>query len=85
MYELNKQEKYRDLVFRINDRVAQWYDMNRRYQVYPDYDGILGPKPGFMGNNSITAASLDKQGKLNIETVVPEGKKAMAFSAWLNS
>jgi hypothetical protein len=59
MYLVTGEDKYKDLVFAINDRVVQHYDINARYQVYPDYDGMLAPKPNSYGNNSITAASLE--------------------------
>ncbi|MBI2338987.1 MAG: hypothetical protein HYU99_01270 [Deltaproteobacteria bacterium] len=59
MHRLTGDKKYSDMVFLINDRVVKWYELNARYQVYYDYDGILAPKPGFFGNNSITAASLE--------------------------
>jgi len=59
MWELTRDERLRDLVFRINDRVVKWYDLNTRHKAYWDQDGILGPKYGFAGNNSITAASLE--------------------------
>ncbi|MDP2343788.1 MAG: hypothetical protein Q8O67_22710, partial [Deltaproteobacteria bacterium] len=45
MYAETKDAKYRDLIFAINDRVAIAADVNARYQVYPDYDGMLAPKP----------------------------------------
>jgi hypothetical protein len=59
MYLVTGDDRYKDLVFAINDRVLHAYDINRRYQVYPDYDGMLAPKPNSYGNNSITAASLE--------------------------
>ena len=59
MYMVTKEDKYKDLVFEINDRVLLSYELNARYQVYPDYDGMLAPKPNSFGNNSVTAASLE--------------------------
>jgi len=59
MYEITKDNKYRDMVYKINDRVEKWYQVNTRDSSYFDYDGILCPKPGFYGNVSITAASLE--------------------------
>ncbi len=59
MYRATKDPRYRDQIFAINDRVAQWYDLNRAFASYFDYDGVLAPKPGYSGNNSITAASLE--------------------------
>ncbi len=59
MYLETKDDRYRDLVFAINDRVAHAYETNARHQVYPDYDGMLAPKAGSFGNNSVTAASLE--------------------------
>lgn len=59
MYLLTGEKKYADIIFAINDRVALAYDTNARHQVYFDYDGMLAPKPGSMGNNSVTAASLE--------------------------
>ena len=59
MYRNTKDARYRDMVFLINDRVVQWYDLNRRFASYYDYDGVLAPKPGYSGNNSVTAASLE--------------------------
>ena len=59
MYLETGEDKYRDLIFAINDRVLHAYDINARYQVYPDYDGMLAPKPNSYGNNSVTAASLE--------------------------
>jgi len=59
MYLLTGNDEYKDLIFAINDRTLIAYEQNARYQVYPDYDGMLAPKPGSMGNNSVTAASLE--------------------------
>jgi len=59
MWAQTKDERLRDLVFLINDRVVKWYDLNTRHKAYWDEDGILGPKYGFAGNNSITSASLE--------------------------
>lgn len=59
MYLVTGDDKYKELVFAINDRVLHAYDTNARHQVYGDYDGMLAPKPNSYGNNSITAASLE--------------------------
>jgi hypothetical protein len=59
MYLEDKDPAYRDLIFAINDRVVLAYENNARHQVYPDYDGMLAPKPLSMGNNSVTAAALE--------------------------
>lgn len=59
MYRETKDDKYKDLIFAINDRVVLAADINSRYQVYPDYDGMLAPKPLSYGNNSVTAAALE--------------------------
>lgn len=59
MYLLTGDEKYRDMVFAINDRVIQWYALNTENEIYYDYDGILAPKAGYFGNVSVTAASLE--------------------------
>lgn len=59
MYHLTHEDRYRDFVFEINDRVAKIYDHNARYQVYPEYDGAMTPKLGSYGNNSVTAAALE--------------------------
>jgi hypothetical protein len=59
MYAETKDAKYKDLIFAINDRVVVAADINSRYQVYPDYDGMLAPKPLSYGNNSVTAAALE--------------------------
>jgi hypothetical protein len=59
MYELTKDKKYRDMVFLINDRVEKWYELNTENAAYFDYDGILAPKAGHYGNNSVTAAALE--------------------------
>lgn len=59
MYELTGDERFRDMVFKINDRVVKWYGINAAHQVYYDYDGILAPIAGHWGNTSITAASLE--------------------------
>lgn len=59
MYEVTKERRYRDMVYAINDRVAKLYEHNARHQVYYDYDGVLNPKLGFYGNNSVTAAGLE--------------------------
>jgi hypothetical protein len=54
-----KAERYRTLVYAINDKVVTWYEANATPAAYTDQDGILGPKYGFRGNVSITAASLE--------------------------
>jgi hypothetical protein len=59
MYAETKDARYKDLIFAINDRVVLAADINSRYQVYPDYDGMLAPKPLSYGNNSVTAAALE--------------------------
>lgn len=59
MYELTKDNRYRDMVYMINDRVARLYELNAQNQVYYDYDGVLSPKLGYWGNNSITSAHLE--------------------------
>ena len=59
MYLLTKDTKYRDFVYAINDRVVLHHVRNAAYQKHPDYDGILAPKLGSYGNNSITAAALE--------------------------
>ncbi len=59
MYEVTKEQRYRDMVYAINDRVALLYEHNARHQVYYDYEGVLSPKLGYYGNNSVTAAGLE--------------------------
>ena len=59
MYQLTGQERLRDMVYEINDRVVQLYRHNADNQVYYDYDGVLSPQLGYWGNNSITAAHLE--------------------------
>jgi hypothetical protein len=59
MYSLTQEPKYRDLIYAINDRVVLNYQRNAAFQVYEDYDGMLAPKLGSYGNNSITAAALE--------------------------
>ena len=59
LYRVTKEARYRDLILLINDRVVQWYELNARFASYDDYDGVLAPKPGYTGNNSVTAASLE--------------------------
>lgn len=59
MYTITRDTQYRGAVFLINDNVVKWYDVNKEYQVYFDYDGMLAPKPWHYGNVSITAASLE--------------------------
>jgi len=59
MYQLTGNGQYRDMVYEINDRVVRLYEHNSEYQVYYDYDGVLSPKLGYWGNNSITAAHLE--------------------------
>jgi len=59
MYTITNEDKYKRIVFQINDRVEKWYYVNAENISYFDYDGILCPKPGSYGNLSITAASLE--------------------------
>lgn len=60
MYLTTGENRYRDLVYAINDRVVKLYPLNTRDQVYYDYDGALAPKPsGGFGNTSVTAAALE--------------------------
>ncbi len=59
MWMLDPQQRYQELIFLINDRVAKWYELNAAFAKYFDEDGILAPKPGANGNNSVTAASLE--------------------------
>jgi hypothetical protein len=59
MYQITGEAKYKDIIFAINDRVALAWETNARHQIYPDYDGMLAPKAGSFGNNSVTAASLE--------------------------
>ena len=59
MYQLTGKDKYRDLIYAINDRVVLNHKRNAAWQVYEDYDGMLAPKMGSYGNNSITAAALE--------------------------
>ena len=59
MYQLTGQDEYRDMVYEINDRVVRLYEHNSEHQVYYDYDGVLSPKLGYWGNNSITSAHLE--------------------------
>ncbi len=59
MYELTKDNKYRDVIYEINDNVIKWHKLNFEYSAYFDYEGNLEAKPGFNGNNSITSASLE--------------------------
>lgn len=59
MYRQTGEARYRDFVYRINDRVARLYDLNARNQAYYDYDGMLLPKRDHFGNTSIVAACLE--------------------------
>ncbi len=59
LYRNTKDARWRDLIFLINDRVLKAYELNKAFASYYDYDGVLAPKPGFNGNNSITAAALE--------------------------
>lgn len=59
MYLTTGDNRYRDMVYAINDRVAAFYDHNARDQVYYDYDGCLAPKLEGYGNNSVTSAALE--------------------------
>ena len=59
MYQITGDEKYLPLIFKINDRVLLNYERNASFQVHEDYDGMLAPKLGSFGNNSITAAALE--------------------------
>lgn len=60
MYEITGDNKYRDMVYLINDVVEKWYYMNARYVNSFDRDGMLYASPGaYNGNVSITAAALE--------------------------
>ena len=59
MYQLTGDVKYLPLIFQINDRVVLNYARNAAHQVHEDYEGMLAPKLGSYGNNSITAAALE--------------------------
>ncbi|MBU0506180.1 MAG: hypothetical protein ABII18_13185 [bacterium] len=59
MWLITKENKYRELIFTINDRASKWYQANAQDQVYFDYDGMLAPIPGSYGNTAITAAVLE--------------------------
>jgi hypothetical protein len=48
-----------NFIFRINDRVARFYELNAHDQVYYDVDGILAPKRDSWGNTSVAAACLE--------------------------
>lgn len=52
-------DRLRDLVFAINDRVVRHHRHNADNQRHYDYDGAMTPKRGYYGNNSVTAASLE--------------------------
>lgn len=52
-------DRLRDLVFGINDRVVRHHRYNADDQRHYDYDGAMTPKRGYYGNNSVTAASLE--------------------------
>ena len=59
MYHKTKDNRYRDFIYAINDHVVKLHDHNRRHMIHYDYDGILTPKLGYYGNNSVTAAALE--------------------------
>ena len=59
MYHKTKDNRYRDFIYTINDHVVKLHDHNRRHMIHYDYDGILTPKLGYYGNNSVTAAALE--------------------------
>ncbi len=59
MHRLTGQDRYRNFVFAINDRLAKLYDLNAFGQVYYDHVGMLSPKRDYWGNTSITAAGLE--------------------------
>ncbi|MCU0662172.1 MAG: hypothetical protein MUC50_07570 [Myxococcota bacterium] len=59
MYRQTKANRYRNFIYRINDRVAKLYDLNARDQLHYDLDGVLSPKRDFFGNTSIVAACLE--------------------------
>lgn len=59
MYQITGDEKYLPLIFNINDRVVLNHERNAAFQIHEDYDGMLAPKLGSYGNNSITAAALE--------------------------
>lgn len=59
MYEITRDNKYRDVIYAINDNVVKWHRLNFEYAAYFDYEGSLEAKPGYYGNNSITSASLE--------------------------
>jgi hypothetical protein len=53
-------DRYCDIVWKINERVLSWYVRGVEFQRYPDYDGVLAPlNDNYYGNNSVTAASLE--------------------------
>lgn len=59
MYRQTGENRYRDFIYRINDRVVKLYEFNARHQVYYDYDGLLVRKHDTYGNTSIVAACLE--------------------------
>lgn len=59
MWRQTRDDALKDLVFRINDRVAKHHRYNADNQRAYDYDGAMTPKRGYFGNNSVTAASLE--------------------------
>ncbi|HLD44194.1 MAG TPA: hypothetical protein VJC18_02065, partial [bacterium] len=59
MYFITQETKYRDLVFALNDPLLHWYEIYADHPVYFDYDGVLVPKTGSYGNNSVTSAALE--------------------------
>lgn len=52
-------QRYSHLIYSINDRMVEWFRLNSRYRVYPDYAGILTVKRSNFGNVSGTAAALE--------------------------
>lgn len=59
MYHQTGDNRYRDFIYAINDRVVKLHHHNRAEMVHYDYDGVLTPKLGFYGNTSVTAAALE--------------------------
>ena len=52
-------QRYSNLIYSINDRMIEWYKLNSRYRVYPDFAGILSVNRSNFGNVSETAAALE--------------------------
>ena len=52
-------QRYSNLIYGINDRMIEWYKLNSRYRVYPDFAGILQAKRSNVGDASTTAAALE--------------------------